>query len=311
MKRIALLLLSAMVYQIVISQEPDTTSVNIGKKNIVTVAEDEEKTDVRVLDDDVVVNVNEDDTVRIKIGNKAVRITDTEGGTNIEIIKQEDFEKNGWSKKEKKFKGHWAGFELGLNDLLTPDFSFAGTVPETNYLDLSTGKSWNANINFIQYSLPMSSGIGWVTGLGYDRNTYYFDRNNSIGKDSEGNIVPIYPPNDIVYDKSKLITNYLTLPLLLEFQFGPQKKGFLSLGVIGGLKLWSTAKTKYYDDGNKEKDKVSDDFNLSPLRYALTVRAGYKFVKFYANYGMMPLFTRNTGPEVHTIDVGLILISFR
>lgn len=311
MKRIALLLISAMVYQIVLSQEPDTTSVNIGKKNIVTVAEDEEKTDVRVLDDDVVVNVNEDDTVRIKIGNKAVRITDTDDGTNIEIIKMEDFEKHGWSKKEKKFKGHWAGFELGLNDLLTPDFSFAGTVPETNYLDLNTGRSWNANINFIQYSLPMSSGIGWVTGLGYERNNYSFDRNNSIGKDSAGNIGPIYPPYDIIYDKSKLNTNYLTLPLLLEFQFGPQKKGFLSFGVIGGLKLWSTAKTKYYAGGEKEKDKYRDDFNLSPFRYALTVRAGYKFVNFYANYGMMPLFTRNTGPEVHPVNVGLILIPFR
>jgi hypothetical protein len=311
MKRIALLLLSAMVYQIVLSQEPDTTSVNIGKKNIVTVAEDEEKTDVRVLDDNVVVNVNEDDTIKIKVGNKAIRITDTDQGTNIDIIKQEDFDKHGWSKKEKKFKGHWAGFELGLNDLLTPDFSFAGTVPETNYLDLNTGRSWNANINFIQYSLPMSSGIGWVTGLGYERNTYSFDRNNSIGKDSMGNIGPIYPPNDIIYDKSKLNTNYLTLPLLLEFQFGPQKKGFVSFGVIGGLKLWSTAKTKYYDNGNKEKDKYRDDFNLSPFRYALTVRAGYRFVNLYANYGMIPLFTRNTGPEVHPVNIGLILIPFR
>ncbi len=305
-------MISAMVYQLILSQEPDTTSVNVGDKNIVTVAEDEEKTDVRVLDDDVVVNVNEhQDTVKIKVGNKAVRISDTDEGTNIEIIKQEDFEKHGWSKKEKKFSGHWAGFELGLNDFLTPDLSFAGTVPETNYLDLNTGRSWNSNVNFIQYSLPMSSGIGWVTGLGYERNNYNFDGNNSIGKDSAGNIGPIYPPDGITYIKSKLITNYLTLPLLLEFQFGPEKKGFISFGVIGGLKLWSTARTKYYDGGEKEKDKYREDFNLSPFRYALTVRAGYKFVNFYASYGMIPLFTKNTGPEIHPVNIGLILIPFR
>jgi hypothetical protein len=50
---------------------------------------------------------------------------------------------------------------------------------------------------------------------------------------------------------------------------------------------------------------------LSPFRYALTVRAGYKFVNFYASYGMMPLFTRNAGPEVHPVNIGLILIPFR
>ena len=79
MKRAALLLLTVMVYQIVLAQEPDTTTVNVGKKNIVTVTENDENTDVRVLEDDVVVNVNEDeDTVKIKVGNKAVRITDTD-----------------------------------------------------------------------------------------------------------------------------------------------------------------------------------------------------------------------------------------
>jgi len=312
MKKAALLLLTVMAYQIVLAQEPDTTTVNVGKKNIVTVTENDENTDVRVLEDDVVVNVNEDeDTVKIKVGNKAVRITDTEEGTNIEIIKMDDFEKHGWAKKEKEFKGHWAGLELGLNDFLNPDFSFAGTKPETNYLDLNTGKSWNANINFMQYSIPMSSCIGWLTGLGFEWNNYNFDKNISIGKDSAGNIGPIYPPADITYIKSKLNTTYLTLPVLLEFQFGHDKKGFISFGVIGGLKLWSGTKTKYFYENEKERDRVRDDFNLSPLRYAFTVRAGYNFVKLYANYGMMPLFTKNSGPEIHPINVGLILCSFR
>lgn len=312
MKRTALLLISAMVYQVVLAQEPDTTAVNIGKKNIVTVTEDDNKTNVRVLDDDVIVDVNDnEDTVKIKIGNKAISISETDSGTNIEIIKMDDFEKHGWEKKKKKFTGHWAGFELGFNDFLNADFNFAGTDPATSYLDLNTGKSWNANINFMQYSLPMSSGIGWLTGLGFEWNNYNFDRNICIGKDSAGIIGPIYPPDDISYTKSKLNTSYLTLPLLLEFQFGPGKKGFISFGAIGGLKLWSNTKTKYFSDGVKEKDKTKGDFNLSPLRYALTIRAGYKFVKFYANYGMIPLFTKNNGPEIHPINVGLILCSFR
>jgi hypothetical protein len=311
MKRTALILLTAMACQIVLSQEPDTTAVNIGKKNIITVTEDDNKTDVRVLDDDIIVNVDEEDTVKIKIGNRAISISETDTGTNIEIIKMDDFKKHCWEKKKNKFMGHWAGFELGLNDILDKDFNIAGTNTDIRYLDLNTGKSWNVNLNFIQYSLPMSRGSGWVTGLGFEWNNYFFDRNNSIGKDSMGYITPVYPPTGVSYTKSKLNTTYLTLPLLLEFQFGKEKNGFISFGAIGGLKVYSDTKTKYISDGVKEKNRVKGDYNLSPLRYALTIRGGYKFIKFYANYGMVPFFTKNTGPEIHPINVGLILCSFR
>jgi hypothetical protein len=249
--------------------------------------------------------------VRIKVGSKAIEITDTEDGTNVEIIDQENFEKHGWEKKKKKFTGHWAGFEMGLNDLINEDFKFAGTDPGTRYLDLNTGKSWNVNLNPIQYSLPMSPGIGWVTGLGLDWNNYFFDGNNCIGKDSAGNITPVYPPDGISYTKTKMNTTYMSLPLLLEFQFGHDKKGFISFGAIGELKLYSNTETKYYVEGVKEKNRVKGDFNLNPLRYSLTVRGGYKFVKFYATYGMTPLFAHNTGPVVHPVNVGLILCSFR
>ncbi|MBL7110939.1 MAG: outer membrane beta-barrel protein [Bacteroidales bacterium] len=311
MRKIFTLLMAATFLTSAYTQENDTTRVKVGKKNIVTVTDDDNGTNVRVLDDEVIVDVKENqDTVKIKIGNKGISITETDNGTNVEIIDLDDFERHGWRKKD-KFTGHWAGYELGLNNYLTSDFKFAGSDNENLFLDLNTGKSWNANINFMQYSLPMSRSIGWTTGLGFEWNNYSFDGNNAIGKDSIGNIGPVYPPDGAVYTKSKMNTTYLTLPLLLEFQFGKSKKGFFSVGVIGGLKLHSNIKTIYDYSGSKERNKVKDDFNLNPLRYAVTVRAGYKFIKLYANYGMMPLFQDNRGPEVYPINVGLILCSFR
>ena len=311
MRKIITLLMAVIFTVSAFAQENDTTKVDVGKKNIVTVTDGDNGTSVNVLEDEVIVDVREnEDTVKIKIGNKGISIIETDHGTNVEIIELEDFEKHGWRKND-RFKGHWAGYELGLNNYLTSDFKFAGSDPENLFLDLNTGKSWNANINFIQYSLPMGRSIGWTTGMGFEWNNYYFDGNNSIGKDSIGNIGPVYPPNGAVYSKSKMNTTYLTLPLLLEFQLGKKKKGFISFGVIGGLKLHSNVKTKYDLSGSKEKNKVKDDLNLNPLRYSVTVRAGYKFIKVYANYGMMPLFQDNRGPEVYPFNVGLILLSFR
>jgi len=312
MKKIFSFIIILVFIHNVFSQEQDTTAIKVGKKNIVTVAEDDDKTDIRVLDDDVIVNVNEEeDTVKIKIGKKGVTIIETDKGTKVEIADLDDSNNHDWkTRKTSKFKGHWAGYELGMNNFLDRDFRFAGTKPENDFLDINTAKSWNTNINFIQYSLPMSRGSGWITGLGFEWNNYYFDMNNSIAKDSVGNIGPVYPPDGIRYEKSKLNTTYLTLPLLLEFQFGQSKKGFVSFGVIGGLKLHSNTKTKYISGGSKERSKIKDDLNLSPLRYALTFRAGYKFIKVYANYGMVPVFKPDTGPEIYPINVGLILFSF-
>ena len=126
-----------------------------------------------------------------------------------------------------------------------------------------------------------------------------------------GVIVPRYPPVGISYAKTKLNTTYLTVPLLLEFQFGPDKKGFISAGVIGDLKLCSNTKLRYYVDGAKQRERSKDDFNLSPLRYHLTARVGYRFIKLFANYSMVSLFKNNAGPEVYPVTVGLTLISFR
>jgi hypothetical protein len=183
-------------------------------------------------------------------------------------------------------------------------------------MDLNTGKSWNTNINFLQYSLPMGSSLGWVTGMGFEWNDYYFDRNNVIGKDpATGRIIPVYPPNGAAYSKAKMSTTYLTVPLLLEFQFGQRKKGYLSVGAIGGLKLHSYILQKYNDSGNRERIKTKDDLNLSPLRAAGTVRVGYRCLKLFANVGLVPLFRENLGPagapDLYPVTVGLVLINFR
>ena len=117
--------------------------------------------------------------------------------------------------------------------------------------------------------------------------------------------------NIISYNKTKLNTFYLTVPLIFEFQFGPKKKGFFGVGVIGDLKLSSKTKLKYNDGGSKQKEKHKDDFNLSPLRYHLTARAGFRCIKVFANVSMVPFFEKDMGPELYPFTIGLTIINFR
>ena len=131
-------------------------------------------------------------------------------------------------------------------------------------------------------------------------------------KDSLTRVIVERPaPAGVSYSKSKLNTFYITVPLILEVQFGPKKKGFIGVGVIGDLKLCSNTRLKYQEGGSKQREKIKSDFNLSPLRYHLTVRAGYRFIRLFANYSMVPMYKHNMGPEVYPITVGMTLINFR
>lgn len=309
MRNPGILIAAILIAGTPVASGQDTTKIGVGKKNLVTVNENFERTEVRIGADDNIVVEDNDDTVKIKLGKKGISIVEKNGETSIDIIDIEDFEEHGWKKKKReRFKGHWAGFEIGLNNYVNNDFSMS-LAPANNFMDLNTGRSWNVNINFMQYNLPMGSRAGWVTGLGLRFNDYHFDGDNNITKDIDGNImayVPGYPLN-----KSKLSVEYLTVPLLLEFQFGPQNKLFISGGLIGSLKIGSHSKIVYKGDGHKERDKTKDDFNLNALQYGVSLRMGFKSLKIFANYSLMPLFEKYKGPELYPFSVGLTLLSFR
>jgi len=311
MKKIITLLIILTVIFNINAQEADTTKVGVGNQNIVTVTESDDGTNVNVKDEFVVVDET-DDTIKVKLGNKAISITEDGNKTNVEIIEKEDFEKHGWKQKSQRFKGHWSGLDIGMNNLIDRDHNLAGATAETGYLDLNTERSWEFDLNFMQYNIPMGRHVGWVTGMGFKWNEYWFDRNNNITKNpATDEIWPLYPAVGVTYEKSKLNTTYLAIPLLLEAQFGKKGRGYISAGVIGDLKLASKTKVKYVENGTRQKDKVKGDFNLSPLRYHFTARLGYRFIRLFATYSPVSLFKENTGPELYPVTVGLTLISFR
>jgi hypothetical protein len=203
-----------------------------------------------------------------------------------------------------KFRGHWAGFEWGINNFLDNDFSLARSDAES-YMDLNSGRSWVANINFAQYSLGFgTSHLGIVTGLGLELNNYFFDNKNTIEEIDD--YVSESPLGPDVY-KSKLTTTFLRVPLILEVQFPNTiraKRVFLSAGIVGGLKIGSHTKVVYKDNG-KSKDKNRDDFNINPFRYGITARAGFGNLSVFGDYYMTTMFVKDKGPELHPFNLGL------
>jgi len=255
------------------------------------------------------------DTVVVRLGKKKMVIVDSKDKTVIEIPEKGKKSDDIIEYKEvKKFKGHWSGFELGINGFMDKNQSMTQTG-DLAWMDLKQARSWNTNINFTQYSIGFGTDkAGLVTGLGLEFNDYHFS--NPITLKVENGVTVVdssYIQAGYKVEKTKITMSHLTLPLLLEFQLpmGDKRKDriYISAGVIGGVRLGSHTKV-VYDDGSRHKDKNRGDFNIATLRYGLTARMGYKGIRLFANYYPVQLFEKDKGPELYPFSVGLVLVPF-
>ncbi len=254
-----------------------------------------------------------DDTTNIRFKRKTVKIVEDDGETQIFVKKHKKEDWDWFWDNDDRFKGSWSGFSMGLSNFVDKNFSLSREATE-EYMDLNTGKSWNMNLNFAQYSINfVNNKFGLVTGLGIEWNYYRFDNDNSVQENpTTGIIEPIdlsvtQPSWSI--EKSKLSTTYATIPLLLEVHTSSsQSNGIVfSAGAIGGVKLGSNTKVVYKENGDKNKDKTKDDFNLAPFRYGVHARLGVGDWLIYGTYYFTSIFEKDKGPELYPISVGFAL----
>ena len=258
-------------------------------------------------------NARQNDSSRnLKSYNRGLSILESLEGTTIDIKKYPDDDR--WydddkererERRRSRFRGHWSGIELGLNNYVTSDKSQVMPA-DIDYMTLHSSKSTNFNINFTQLSLGLGRHIGFVTGLGFNWNNYRFDGNNNIVKGLNGVIEELDP--GLKLEKSKLATLFLTLPFMLEIQL-PVNHNHLSLaaGPIGAIKLGSHSKM-VFEDGHTVKSW--GDFSLNMLRCGATARVGYGNFQLYGTYYKTPLFQTGKGPggyDLYPFEIGIAL----
>ena len=264
------------------------------------------------------------DTNTVKVGNKLFIIIEDEESMVIDRINVKTGEKkrvldigcedSAFKRDTNKFRGHWSGFEVGVNDFVSSGFSIKRPAGYS-YLDLNTFRSWNVNINFAQLSIPIiKKRAGLVTGFGLEMNSYSFQGDNNIQiNESIGVIEERELENEYSVLKSKFTTTYLTIPVIFEAQLGKGNRKeslYISGGVIGGYNIASAIKVKH--EVKDEKQKLIErggDLNINRFRVGLTVRIGHKDKDnnssgLYATYYLTPLFEKDMGPELHPFAIG-------
>jgi hypothetical protein len=205
-------------------------------------------------------------------------------GTSVEIKKRKDYKKSNVST-------NWLIVDLGFSNVndqtnyaapATQAFFPGGTKEQ---LDLRNGRSINVNVWFFMQRVNIIKHVvNLKYGLGVEMNNYSFEKSVRYNTEPVTNITI----DNIKYRKNKLAADYLTVPVMLDFNFAPKrKKGFgFSAGVSAGYLYAARQKMKSEQNG---KEKVRSDFNLEPWKLSAIGELNLGAVRLYGSYALNDL----------------------
>ena len=100
--------------------------------------------------------------------------------------------------------------------------------------------------------------------------------------------------------KTKLSTTYFEVPLELRFHVDKdnfKKSVKIAIGGRVGVLMSSHTKVKYEVDGNGNKLKLKDNYELNRFRYGAQASLGVAGISLYFYWGLNDLFEKGRGPE--------------
>lgn len=176
--------------------------------------------------------------------------------------------------------------------MLQPLGPTTAVVRSYELAELQNGKSLNFCIDQ-NWGLNLFKGkIRFWYGLSYSINNYRFSN-------SQVYLTPNLPIAKSQFavepqKKSKLVSNYIGIPISIGFQdkANDNYRFKLNVGIEAGYLV--RAHTKVVNN-NDQKIKVFDDFNLNNFVVQPTVHFQYEDMAIFAKYALTPLFKPNQG----------------
>lgn len=172
---------------------------------------------------------------------------------------------------------------------------------EKDDFKLRTGKSVNVNIWIVMQRLNMIKHVvNLKYGLGLELNNYRYKKN--LLYETDPTMVVLDDTRN--YSKNKLAADYLTVPIMLNFNFTPNRsKGFgFSAGVSAGYLYSSRQKTITSEDG---KQKERDDFDLRPWKLSYIGELSLGPVKLYGSLATQSMFEKGLNQTPYNVGFRL------
>jgi len=174
----------------------------------------------------------------------------------------------------------------------------------SDWFKLNSGKSVDVNIwLFVQRLNLIKHVVNLKYGLGIELNNY---RYSAPVLYSENPATLVSYDSLRHYKKNKLAADYVTVPLMLNFNFTPHRHNSfgLSAGASVGYLYSSRQKVITAENG---KQKKHDDFDLNPWKISWIGELQLGFIKFYGSYAMKSMFKEGVGPDQTPYTIGIRL----
>lgn len=176
---------------------------------------------------------------------------------------------------------------------------------------LRAGKSINVNLWFFMQRLNLVKHyVNLKYGFGLEMNNYRYKSPLSY---KESGYVP-YTANtqtnapfifrdSISFTKNKLAADYLTVPIMLNFNSNPgsHKKGIsFSAGVSAGYLYSQRNKQKSAERG---KDRNKGDYDLDRFKFSYVAELGLGSVHFYGSYSPKSFYEHSLDMKPYTVGI--------
>ena len=221
------------------------------------------------------------------------------------------------SSRLKSFENHRTKshliFDLGLNALVNQKAANPlGMGAQRENVDLRTEGSRYVNIglNWDPRLGGKRSPVSLTIGPEFAFNNFMLSGNNKWVNVNDHTYV-VHETNGRQYQKTKLATSSINLPVMLRLQLRDahyRPTFLLGAGGFAGYRIKSWTKLKYTSEGTAYKEKEDGSYNMENFLYGLQGTIGYGDVEFFAKYNMNGLFKAGAGPDTQVLSFGMRLV---
>jgi hypothetical protein len=163
------------------------------------------------------------------------------------------------------------------------------------------GFSLGFNLGYIK-DMPINKSRNKAFGIGIGYSTNSYNQNMLIKRNENGRFEYSLLEDRNTYGKNKFSTHLIEVPIEYRWRTStPSDYEFWRIYVGFKLGYVITHTTKYEGDLGRLKYTNNDDFNN--FQYGLTMSFGYNTWNIHINYGLNPIFSKNTQVNGQNIDM--------
>ena len=198
--------------------------------------------------------------------------------------------------KSSRLHTSWAVFDIGFNNF-EDNTNYASSAAQAfapgsneDMFNLRNSKSININLWIFMQRLNMIKNVvNLKYGLGVEFYNFRYEQDIRYYK----NPASVEFDNDINYSKNKLATNYVTIPLMLNFNFTPKKPYHRQFGLSGGMSAGYLYSSRHkYISKETGKQKTRGDIGLNDFKLAYIGELHLGPVQVYGSYASESMYKK-------------------